>query len=84
MSKPVVVSSCQPLKRIVEETGCGLAFQANDPQDLAKRIQELYVNPQLQADCGRRGREAVLSRYNWVIEGQKLCFLYHSLSKGNP
>jgi glycosyltransferase involved in cell wall biosynthesis len=83
MSKPVVVSSCQPLKRIVEEAGCGLAFQANDPQDLAKRIQELYVNPQLQVDCGRHGREAVLKRYNWVIEGQKLCFLYHSLSKGN-
>jgi glycosyltransferase involved in cell wall biosynthesis len=81
MGKPVVASSCRPLRRIVEETGCGLVFRAGNPQDLAKKILTLYENSQFQIDCGRRGREAVLNRYNWKIEGRKLCLLYESLAK---
>jgi glycosyltransferase involved in cell wall biosynthesis len=80
MRKPVVVSTCRPLKRIVEETGSGLVFNTGDPQDLAGKILTLYNDSQLQTKCGQHGYDAVLSRYNWVIEGQKLCRLYDSLS----
>lgn len=79
MGKPAVVSNCRPLKRIVEETGSGLVFQAGDPRDLAKQVQTLYANKELRQDCGRRGHEAVLRRYNWGMESQKLCLLYNSL-----
>jgi glycosyltransferase involved in cell wall biosynthesis len=83
MGKPVVVSTCRPLKRIVEEAGSGLVFEAGDPKGLSKQILKLYENHQLQLDCGRRGHEAILSRYNWAQEGKKLCRLYDSLSQ-NP
>ena len=81
MSKPVVVSTCRPLKRIVEETGSGLIFHSGDPKDLAKQIQILYADPQLRSDCGLHGREAATHRYNWTTEGRKLTDLYHSLSE---
>jgi glycosyltransferase involved in cell wall biosynthesis len=81
MSKPVVVSSCRPLKRIVEETKSGLVFQAGDPKDLAKQILMLHVDPALQRECGRRGHEAATHRYDWAIEGRKLTGLYESLSE---
>jgi glycosyltransferase involved in cell wall biosynthesis len=76
MNKAVVVSSCRPLKRIVENTGSGLVFDSGDPQDLAKQILALHAQPQLQIDCGRRGHQAVLAQYNWALEGQKLSTLY--------
>lgn len=79
MSRPVVVSSCLPLKRIVEDTRSGLVFQAGNPQDLAKQILTLYANKKLRQDCGRRGHQAVLNRYNWGSESQRLCLLYKSL-----
>lgn len=78
-NRPVVVSSCLPLKRIVEETRSGLVFRAGDPHDLAKQIQTLFENIQLRKDCGFHGYQAVLNRYNWAVEGQKLCLLYKSL-----
>jgi glycosyltransferase involved in cell wall biosynthesis len=81
MSKPVVVSSCRPLKRIVEETKSGLVFQAGDPKDLAKQILMLHVDPALQRECGLHGREAAIHRYNWTTEGRKLTDLYHFLSE---
>jgi len=81
MGKPVVVSTCRPLKRIVEETRSGLVFESKDPQDLARQILALFADSQLQADCGRRGRDAIIRRYNWSLEGQKLRDLYDSVGK---
>ena len=81
MSKPVVVSSCRPLKRIVEETKSGLVFHSGDPKDLAKQIQILYANPQLRSDCALHGHEAATHQYNWAAEGAKLTRLYQSLSE---
>lgn len=79
MGKPVVVSSCHPLKRIVKETKSGLIFQASDPLDLAERIRTLYADMELRENCGRRGYDAALKRYNWAIESKKLCSLYSSV-----
>ena len=81
MGKPVVVSNCLPLKRIVKETGSGLVFRAENPQDLADSIIKLFKNRGLREKCGKRGHEAVLSRYNWSIESKKLCSLYKSIEE---
>jgi len=81
MSKPVIVSSCRPLKRIVEETKSGLVFHSGDPKHLAKQIQTLYSNPQLRSDCALHGHEAATHQYNWTAEGAKLTRLYQSLQE---
>jgi glycosyltransferase involved in cell wall biosynthesis len=79
MGKPVVVSNCQPLERIVKNTGCGIVFNSGNSKELANSILLLYNNPELREEYGICGREAVYSRYNWELESKKLTSLYNSL-----
>jgi glycosyltransferase involved in cell wall biosynthesis len=71
MGKPVIVSNAKPTERIVREERCGLVFAAQDPHDLAKAILELN-QPEAREQMGRRGQEAVATKYNWTIDEQRL------------
>jgi glycosyltransferase involved in cell wall biosynthesis len=75
-SKPVIVSNCKPLERIVKETKSGLVFDSGNPSDLATKLLELITNSKLCLELGLNGRKTALARYNWEIEGQKLVNLY--------
>lgn len=78
--RPVIVSSCRPLKRIVEETQCGMVFEADNPKSLSNVIWKAYNNPELLEVLGKNGRKAVLEgKYNWDEEGKKLVQLYDDL-----
>lgn len=79
MEKPVVVSDCRPLRRIVEETGCGLVFISGSADDLANKILQLWKDPHLMQKCGENGKAAVLKKYNWQITGKALTDLYSNL-----
>lgn len=79
LSKPVVVSSCKPLKRVIEETGGGLVFQAGDANSLAQTILQLQ-DPQLRHRLGKAGRQAVIAKYNWQNTSKKLVGVYHKIS----
>jgi len=80
MAKPVIVSDCVALERIVQEARNGLVFQAGNPRDLADKIEHLYRDADFRETCGQRGRQAVLDRYNWETESKKLLELYRRLS----
>ena len=77
-SKPIIVSNCKPLERIVKETKSGLVFNSGDPSDLAAKALELIKDPKLCFEFGSNGRKAALAHYNWEIEGQKLVNLYEN------
>lgn len=81
MGKPVIVSNCLPLERLVLETKSGLVFEAGNSADLALQIKELYFNKSLRSECGSAGREAVFKRYNWREEAKKLISMYDNLSR---
>ena len=78
MEKPVVVSSCKPLKRVVEETGSGLVFRAGDHEHLAQTILQLK-DQELRTELGQAGKKAVLDRYNWKFTSRDLIRLYENL-----
>ena len=80
MGKPVIVSDCRPLKRIVEETQAGLVFRSGDAQDLADKIIALYRDGALREVLGQRGHEAALNRYSWKRESRKIITLYEELA----
>lgn len=71
LGKPVIVSSARPTERIVIEEQCGLVFAEQDPGALAKAIVAMG-DPALRDACGRRGREAVMRRYNWEADERRL------------
>ncbi len=79
MGKPIVVSSCESLKRYVAETGAGKAFQAGDGEDLARVVVGLKDAP-VRDDLGKQGKEAVRNKYNWEKTAKSLVGLYERIS----
>lgn len=79
--KPLLVSSCRPLKRIVEGTRSGLVFRHDDPADCALAIQKLYENPELRQSLGAMGMEITLNgNLNWEHTQLQLLQLYNTLT----
>lgn len=77
--KPVVATNCNPLKRILDETKAGVVYESGNENDLAKKIIELYQNPELRNTMGAKGKEAVLSKYNWNKTSNELVSLYSTI-----
>ena len=81
MEKPVIVTDCKPLKRIVEECKCGIVVPSGDYNKMAEAIIMLYQNKEYARKLGKNGRRAVEEKYNWRNEAKKLCELYERLEE---
>lgn len=79
LARPVLVSDCAPLARIVRETNCGDVFVSGDAADLAEKALALADYDRAHA-CGLSGRDAVLAKYNLEMESEVLVSLYNELS----
>ncbi|NLN31138.1 MAG: glycosyltransferase family 4 protein [Bacteroidales bacterium] len=77
---PVVSSDCIPLKRIILETGAGYIYRHDSPSELASLLEQLCHNRDLPDEKGKKGREAVLARYNWNYDRKQLVDAYKKLT----
>ena len=77
--RPAVVSNCIPQQKIIEEENCGLVYESNNEKDLAKKIIQLYENPNLCKQMGKNGKKAVLEKYNWENTSKNLIELYKTI-----
>lgn len=77
--RPVVVSNCRPLQRIVESAQAGVVFEAGNADSLASAVQALHASPDGRARMGTCGREAVLDRYHWEAAAAGLVAMYRDL-----
>lgn len=73
---PVIASDFPLWRGIIEEEGCGLLVDPFSPGAIAASIRQILDKPGEAEAMGRRGREAVLQRYNWENESKKLLALY--------
>jgi glycosyltransferase involved in cell wall biosynthesis len=73
---PVVASDFPLWRKVVEESGCGLLVDPLDPAAMARAIEWLLDHPAESEEMGRRGVEAVQSRFNWQNESRSLLALY--------
>ncbi len=76
---PVVSSNFSLWKEIVEGSNCGICVNPLDPKEIAEAINYLISNPKEAKQMGINGEKAVLEKYNWDIEEQKLYELYKEL-----
>ncbi len=76
---PVVASNFPLWKEIVEGNRCGLTVDPLDPKAIAQAIEYLLTHPEEARRMGENGRRAVLEKYNWEREGEKLLKLYEEL-----
>jgi glycosyltransferase involved in cell wall biosynthesis len=80
LSKPVIVSNARPTERIVTEEQCGVVFAEQDPAALAQAIVAMS-DPAVREACGRRGREAIVRRYNWEADERRLLAVVRSVTE---
>jgi glycosyltransferase involved in cell wall biosynthesis len=76
---PLIVSDFPLWRKILGDVGCALFVNPLDPSDIARAIEYLLSHPVESEQMGLRGQRAVLERYNWDSEGEKLVNLYASL-----
>jgi glycosyltransferase involved in cell wall biosynthesis len=80
MGKPVVVSTCKPLRRIIEETRGGLIFEAGSSESFANTVLRLR-NDELRLQLGAAGKQAVWEKYNWERTSKRLISVYEQFGR---
>jgi glycosyltransferase involved in cell wall biosynthesis len=76
---PVVASDFPVWRAIVDEAGCGLLVDPQDPAAIAEAMRTLLADNERAAQMGENGRKAAIARYSWQAEGEKLTGLYERL-----
>lgn len=76
---PVIASDFPLWREIVQDAECGLVVDPLDPEAIAEAIEWIVDHPQLAREMGKRGRDAVLERYNWETEFERLLSFYQQL-----
>jgi glycosyltransferase involved in cell wall biosynthesis len=80
---PVVASNFPLWKDIIEKNKCGICVNPLNPEEIAEAVNYLYNNPKEAEEMGKRGKKAVLDKYNWTQEEQKLFEFYEKLNSVN-
>ena len=76
----LLVSSCKPLKRIVEKYDAGLVFEAGNSQDFSDKVIEVFTNFDKISYKKENAFKAVMEKgENWDTESLKLIQLYDKL-----
>ncbi len=77
LGKPVIATPTVPIKRIVEETACGIIVPDGSAEEMANAVIRL-TDRRLAARLGENGRKAVGTRYHWEADSKRLVELYRS------
>lgn len=81
LKKPVIASNCEPLKRIIEDTQCGLVYESGNHNHLANSINSIYKDKERISKMGTAGYDAVKEKYNWFATANNLTALYNTIKK---
>lgn len=79
LGRPVLVSDCAPLARIVGATHSGEVFSAENPDDFAEKAL-LLADPARAAAAATAGRAAALDGYNLEADAPALTGMYAGLA----
>ncbi len=77
---PVLTTEVLPIRRIIEETNCGVVCRDLNPADIAEKLVYLK-NPDVRQALGENGYRAVLDKYNWESDKARLNKAILSLSE---
>ncbi len=80
---PVICSNFDLWKEIVEDAKCGLCVDPSNASEVTEAISYLKNNHEMAIEMGENGKKAVLSKYNWTLEENKLILFYQKLVNVN-
>ena len=76
---PVIASNFKLFCDIFDDAKCGLNVDPYNPKEIAKAIDYLIYNPTERYEMGKRGYQAVIDKFNWNVEEQKLFSFYQKI-----
>jgi len=79
---PVIASNFPLWREIVEGNNCGICVDPLNPKEIAEAIKYLIEHLDKAQKMGENGKKAVLEKYNWEKESEKLIKLYEDLLHG--
>lgn len=79
---PVIASNFGLFRRVVEQSACGVSVDPRDPAAVADAIERVLGDDGAAQAMGRNGRKAVLERYSWDAEREKLVRFYRGVAAG--
>lgn len=77
---PVIASDFPLWRDIIEGNGCGICVDPADPAAIAAAIDYLATHPERARSMGENGRRAVVDKYNWAVEADRLIDFYGVIS----
>lgn len=76
---PVIVTDLPITKDIVLTADCGLVIPEKNTAALITALSAIIDDPIQSSSWGKKGRDAVIEKYNWEAESRKLIALYETL-----
>ena len=76
---PVIASNFKLFSDIFNASKCGLNVNPCNPKEIAQAIDDLIKNPTKRYEMGKNGHHAIINKYNWDTEEQKLFSFYKKL-----
>lgn len=80
---PVITSDADGFTEVVKDGETGFIVPKRNPEATAAAIQKFIDNPQLRHQMGKKGRERVLTLYNWEDNVQTMVDIYNTILKTN-
>jgi glycosyltransferase involved in cell wall biosynthesis len=81
LERPVLVSDCPPLERIVRAAGCGEVFRRNDADHMAEQLVKMHSDPQQLEAWAVQGARSASTDFSWGNDAIRLVEMYDSLGR---
>jgi glycosyltransferase involved in cell wall biosynthesis len=81
LEKPVLVSDCPPLERIVRAAQCGEVFRRDDPEHMAAQLVAMASNPSQLDAWALNGARSASSEFSWGNDANRLIEMYESIGR---
>lgn len=76
---PVLASDFPLWKNLIEDEGCGVCVNPEDPQAIARVILMMTTNKSSLCHMGDRGKKLVQAKYNWDVQFELLVKLHREM-----
>ena len=81
LERPVLVSDCPPLERIVRSARCGEVFRRNDADHMAEQLVKMHSDPQQLDAWAAQGVRSASTDFSWENDAIRLVEMYDSLGR---
>ena len=76
---PFVISDFEYARETINRLKCGLVVDSTDINDIARGIRQIVEDSEEASQMGKRGREAIITEFNWEKQEKVLFQFYENI-----